>query len=213
MDAPLMAHRIRTVKPDAWQSEQVCAVSREARLLWVVLITMSDDEGRFRWRPQAVLGHGFPDDEDAAEKLEDWLQELIDEGLVIVYIYARSTFGFHPKWREHQRIDRPRASVLPDPDDDDSRIRRRIDEASTTGRVVDVEPSTEEGKGVGNARGAAGPRSALVLVGHEKEGTAPSSDARPSGSDQSSGAHAAKTPVPRGGSTAAADDDLPGSSA
>lgn len=114
--------RIRTVKPEAWHSEQLCAVSRDARLLWVVLVTMSDDEGRFRLIPAAVIGHGFPVDEDAPELLQGWLAELAKEGLIVMYRNGRSVFGCHPNWRSHQRINKATASKLPAPDHEDSEV-------------------------------------------------------------------------------------------
>ncbi|KKK60207.1 hypothetical protein LCGC14_3026700, partial [marine sediment metagenome] len=37
--------RIRTVKPDFWTSEDVAAVSRNARLLFIGLLNFADDVG------------------------------------------------------------------------------------------------------------------------------------------------------------------------
>lgn len=142
-----MAFRIRTIKPEAFQSEQICRVSREARLLWVVLLTMSDDDGRLRWRTQSVLGHGFPEDDDAAGLLDGWLAELIDEGLVVFYRNGRSLFVVHPNWHDHQRIDKPKPSSLPGPDDPESTVvgSSQIDPGHTPPTPQDS--SREEWKG------------------------------------------------------------------
>lgn len=59
--------RIRTLKPELWQNEKVGDLSHGARLLFVGLITMADDEGRFRARPSVILGHVFPYDVEAHE--------------------------------------------------------------------------------------------------------------------------------------------------
>jgi hypothetical protein len=77
--------RIRTLKPETWQDEKIGRVSRDARLLFVGLITLADDDGRFRSLPTQVLGHIFPYDADAPKKLERWMRELTDEGLVVIY--------------------------------------------------------------------------------------------------------------------------------
>lgn len=147
-----MAYRIRTIKPEAWQSEQLCRVSRDARLLWVVLITMADDEGRFRWRPTTVLGHGFPDDLDAPALIDGWLGELVSEGLVVMYENGRATYGVHPKWADHQRINRASRSSLPGPSDEGSApvhgvINERSVSAHAESPKVLTEPSLGEGKG------------------------------------------------------------------
>lgn len=107
--------RIRTFKPEAWQDERVGGVSRDARLLWVVLITLADDEGRFRALPSLILGHGFPYDTDAPRKIDGWLSELDAAGLVRFYEFDGVPYGVFPKWTDHQRINRPAHSVLPAP--------------------------------------------------------------------------------------------------
>ena len=107
--------RIRTLKPEAWTDERVGRVSRDARLLWVGLITLADDEGRFRALPSLILGHAFPYDADAPRRLAGWLDEIADAGLVRFYDVDGVTYGALPKWCEHQKINRPAPSVLPAP--------------------------------------------------------------------------------------------------
>lgn len=107
--------RIRTLKPELWQDEKVGGVSRDARLLFTVLITLADDEGRFRVSPGIVLGHGYPYDEDAPKKLERWLAELTDVSLIKVYEVNGHRYGWFPSWMRHQRVQRPNESVLPAP--------------------------------------------------------------------------------------------------
>jgi hypothetical protein len=105
--------RIRTLKPEAWQDEKLGGLSRDARLLFVVLITMADDEGRFRAMPASILGHGFPYDADAIKKLDKWIAELTNCGLVRIYEVADVPYGWLPKWTDHQKINRPSKSELP----------------------------------------------------------------------------------------------------
>lgn len=104
--------RIRSLKPQVWQDERVGQISRDARLLFVGLITLADDEGRFRTLPSVVCGHIFPRDRDAARKLQKWLCELESAGLVQLY---GGEYGWLPKWSSHQRISHPSPSVLPAP--------------------------------------------------------------------------------------------------
>lgn len=107
--------RIRTLKPEVWQDEKVGGVSRDARLLFVGLITLADDEGRFRALPSVLLGHVFPYDDDAGRKVKGWLNELLEQGLVDLYEVQGHPYGSIPKWEKHQRINRPNQSILPAP--------------------------------------------------------------------------------------------------
>ncbi len=103
------------MKPETWADEKVGKISRDARLLFVVLITMADDEGRFRSLPSAVLGHGYPYDPDAARKLTRWMSELVEQRLVVIYEIDGVQYGWLPGWKAHQRINKASGSVLPAP--------------------------------------------------------------------------------------------------
>lgn len=112
--------RIRTIKPSFWPS---CGhMSREARLLAVGLISMADDSGRFVATQQAILGYVFPIDQDVSkEKLTRWLKEVTtkapsaDRPLVELYTIDGVPYGWFPKYRKHQKINRPQPSYLPAP--------------------------------------------------------------------------------------------------
>jgi hypothetical protein len=107
--------RIRTLKPEMWADEKIGALSRDARLLFVGLITMADDAGRFRALPSAILGHTFPYDEDAAKKLDRWMGEIESQGLVHRYTVGTFAYGVLPGWLKHQKINRATESTLPPP--------------------------------------------------------------------------------------------------
>lgn len=112
--------RIRTIKPSFWAA---CGhMTRDARLLAVGLISMADDEGRFVATQQAILGYVFPIDTDiTARRLDRWLAEITvqrpdhDRPLVELYDVAGVPYGWFPKYKKHQRINRPQPSALPAP--------------------------------------------------------------------------------------------------
>jgi hypothetical protein len=104
--------RIRSLKPQVWQDEKIGHISRDARLLFVGLITLADDEGRFLTLPSVVLGHAFPRDGDAARKLPKWFEELKSAGLIRLY---DDEYGCLPNWTSHQKISHPTPSILPAP--------------------------------------------------------------------------------------------------
>ena len=107
--------RIRTIKPEMWADEKVGQLSRDARLLFIGLITMADDEGRLRGMPAAILGHVFPYDTDALRKLEGWLSELVASGLVVSYQHGGITYFYLPGFTRHQVINKRKDSALPAP--------------------------------------------------------------------------------------------------
>lgn len=110
--------RIRSIKPELWHDEAVGEISRDARLLFVGLITMADDAGRLRYAAPGILGHVFPYDDDVtAGKLRRWVDELVEHGLIHVYECDDREYMWLPGWRDNQRINRPTPSKLPCPND------------------------------------------------------------------------------------------------
>jgi hypothetical protein len=107
--------RIRTVKPDAWQDRRLGQRTRDARLLWVVLLTMCDDEGRFRALPLGIAGHGYAHDLKALQAIPGWLEELAAAGLIVLYDVDAEPFGCFPRWANHQRVNKPTPSRIPAP--------------------------------------------------------------------------------------------------
>lgn len=107
--------RIRTIKPEFPQSESMGRVSREARLLFVLLWTQCDDSGRARAASRLLASVLYPYDEDAPSLIDTWLHELECEGCIVRYQVEGDTYLEVAKWLKHQKIDRPTKSKLPDP--------------------------------------------------------------------------------------------------
>lgn len=106
--------RIRTIKPEFPQSETIGALSRDARLLFVQLWTIVDDAGRARASSRVLASVLYPFDDDAMHLIEGWLQELEDQGCIRRYTVEGKPYLDVPKWLEHQKIDRPSKSKLPE---------------------------------------------------------------------------------------------------
>jgi hypothetical protein len=111
--------RIRTIKPSFWGDEKVSELSREARLLFIGLVSMADDDGRFLASHQAIAGYIFPNDDDVSVKrLRSLLDELACQGMITLYDKGRIRYGALPQFRKHQRISHPQRSTLPPPPHD-----------------------------------------------------------------------------------------------
>lgn len=107
--------RIRTIKPTFWGDDKVSKLSRDARLLAIGLISMSDDKGRFLASLNAINGYVYPHDDLPAARVKKWLDELVKVGLIHLYEVDGRKYGCFFKWANHQRINRPQASALPEP--------------------------------------------------------------------------------------------------
>lgn len=133
--------RIRTIKPEFWQSEKMSRVSREARLLFVGLWSMADDSGRTRAASRLLASTLYPYDEDAPSLISGWLEELVGIGCIRLYEVDACHYLDIPKWLDHQKIDKPSKSKFPSFDESS----RAVDEPS---RKIALDQGT--GKGTGN---------------------------------------------------------------
>jgi hypothetical protein len=105
------------VKPEAFQHRKVGRLSIWARWLWLGMLAHADDDGRFIADHGELLARFFGYDRDVTEsKVEEWLAEVAATGLVVLYTADDGTrLAYFPDWHEHQRIDRPKPSTLPEP--------------------------------------------------------------------------------------------------
>lgn len=105
--------RIRTIKPEFPHSESMGNVSRDARLAFILMWTIADDSGRLRGNSRMLASLLFPYDDDAAKKIDSWINELHDQKCIIRYRADGAEYIQIQKWLEHQRIDKPSASKIP----------------------------------------------------------------------------------------------------
>lgn len=135
--------RIRTIKPEFTQSESMGRVSREARLLFILLWTFVDDSGRARGHSRVLASHLYPFDTDAASLIDGWIDELEREDCVVRYEVGGTTYIQVTHW-SHQKIDKPTPSRLPPFSDDAKRVspksRERVENIREDSREVPNSP-------------------------------------------------------------------------
>ena len=113
--------RIRTIKPEFPQSESIGHLSREARLLFIQIWTLCDDEGRSRGDSRMLASLLYPYDLDAPYLIEVWVAELETADCIKRYKADSFTYLEVCNWQKHQKIDHPGKSKIP-PFDESSRI-------------------------------------------------------------------------------------------
>lgn len=108
--------RIRTIKPEFCSSADTGALSRDARLFFLQLLTEADDDGRLLWLPRRLCGVLYPFDEDVGgTELEAWAAECQARGMVQLYTVDGVRYLAITNWDKHQRINRATPSKLPPP--------------------------------------------------------------------------------------------------
>ena len=159
--------RIRSLKPEAFQSETLADVSVEAERTFMGLTTQVDDRGRIADKPAVLNGALWAERAErhphTASDLDKELEQLVDVGLVCRFIGCDGKRYLHlTTWDKHQKIDRPSRSRLPrcrlhgredycglhdddcdppEPVPDPREPSRALDAGS---RTVDLVPRTEE---------------------------------------------------------------------
>ncbi len=134
--------RIRTIKPEFPQSESVGRLSREARLFFIQLWTIVDDEGRARGSSQILASLLYPYDGEISALVDEWVAETEREGMTRRYKVDGSTYIEVLNFNRHQKIERPSSSKLPEHSDsfgeDSSKAHRSLAEDSRGVAAVSV---------------------------------------------------------------------------
>jgi hypothetical protein len=106
--------RIRTIKPEYWVDQKIGKLSRDARLLFIALLSHSDDYGTVRSSPALIRANAFPYDEKlTVEEVKQWLQEVLDQGLLVPFEYSGESFYHIKNFGKHQKVDHPSRPIVP----------------------------------------------------------------------------------------------------
>ncbi|MFC6017235.1 hypothetical protein ACFP2T_13585 [Plantactinospora solaniradicis] len=107
--------RIRTIKPEAFQSETLAEVSIAAERTLFGLSTQADDRGRHPDKPAVINGAVWPlRPEHTPVDVESELAELERVGLLCRYVGCDGRRYLHlVSWDRHQKIERPSKPRIP----------------------------------------------------------------------------------------------------
>ena len=98
------------MKPEFWDDEVIGRLSRDARLLYIGTWNLADDEGRLRWSESYLRSHVFMYDTDMdLLAVKALMRELVAAERVLPYKVSEQWYGVIPRFRDHQRPNRPQA--------------------------------------------------------------------------------------------------------
>lgn len=125
--------RKRMIDPNIWQSEDFSKLSTLAKLVFIGLFSLADDEGRGRSNPIYLKSSLFPYEEGIrSADIDKTLSEISSNMSVIFYSCDGSNYYELLSWNTFQKIDRPTPSQIPMFDESKDNIRRIFDEPSTS---------------------------------------------------------------------------------
>lgn len=114
--------RIRTIKPEFWDSPDTAKAGPWSRLCFIALWNWADDYGRGTANIKELEGFVFPNDEEFTDRSGNTVhfREVVAEvsecfGVVFYEVAGRPYYAI-PSWDEHQRNERrAKQSKYPDP--------------------------------------------------------------------------------------------------
>ena len=106
--------RKRQLPPDLPRWASFRNLSHDARLLYLLLYTKADDEGRMREDPGLFAYELFPGETGFGLKIESCLREIEREDMVARYDVKHRRYLVITAWHL-QKIDHPTPSKLPAP--------------------------------------------------------------------------------------------------
>jgi hypothetical protein len=109
-----MPPRIRTIKPELWRDQKLQRQDLGARLTFIGLISHADDDGRLEGDKGLLKALLHPVDRTVNDRLfSKWIDSLDKAGLIHCYEVDDQPYIEIPKFKTHQRIEKPRPSAIP----------------------------------------------------------------------------------------------------
>lgn len=113
--------RIRTIRPEFYQSESVGSMTWKARLVFINLWSYVEDNGVNLDNPRLFRGQCMPYDDSVLDDIEDAFAELEQCGSIIRYERDGKRLLFIPGFEKWQNIQRPGTCHYLPPDGWDKR--------------------------------------------------------------------------------------------
>lgn len=135
------------IDPSIWINEDFGTLTNLAKLVFIGLFSMADDEGRGKASPAYIKAVLFPYNDDLrVADIEKALSEISSKMSVIFYSCDENKYYTLTSWNKWQKIDKPSDSSIPAYEEDNKEIRLLFDEHSTNSRRVVAPNRIEENR-------------------------------------------------------------------
>ena len=140
--------RIRTLKPEHRQHRKTGALDHLTYRLWVGMILEADDAGRLVADPAQLRSQIFSyHPRVSLPRISTSLRALHVKKLCRLYVVNNIQYAWFPSWLDHQKINKPRPSILPQHPADRTTPGRLPDDSRTApGTLPDHSRGIEIGK-------------------------------------------------------------------
>jgi hypothetical protein len=108
--------RIRTIKPEFWDSPDTARASLRARLLYIAMWNLADDYGVGDGNHRRIIGFAFPNDEIGVSEIPRLISEVSRTFSVMFYEHEGRPYYYIPSWENHQRTEKRAKQRVPFPD-------------------------------------------------------------------------------------------------
>ena len=144
--------RIRTIKPEFWEDEKLAKLPVHARLLFIGTWNFADDNGALLANPVLMKSHIFPYEDIGISTIPEWIDILVENGMLIRTTYNGKDYLVIRKFLIHQKINRKSIRInLPLPV-----VLKVIDEYNKTHGVLTESSLQEREQGIGKRNDGTG---------------------------------------------------------
>lgn len=144
--------RIRTIKPEFWEDEKLAKLPVHARLLFIGTWNFADDNGALLANPVLMKSHIFPYEDIGISTISEWIDMLVENGMLIRTTYNGKDYLVIRKFLIHQKINRKSIRInIPLPV-----VLQVIDEYNKTHGVLTESSLQEREQGIGKRNDGTG---------------------------------------------------------
>jgi len=144
--------RIRTIKPEFWEDEKLAKLPVHARLLFIGTWNFADDNGALLANPVLMKSHIFPYEDIGIPTISEWIDMLVENGMLIRTTYNGKDYLVIRKFLIHQKINRKSIRInVPLPV-----VLQVIDEYNKTHGVLTESSLQEREQGIGKRNDGTG---------------------------------------------------------
>ncbi len=115
----------RMISSKIWEDEKFNKLTANEKLLYIGMITIADDEGRFHADPRFLHARIFLYANRISKNLVTTMTKKIEEvELITLYSTKKGLVGYHPGWSKHNKVPPTKAkpSQIPPPPADKLQI-------------------------------------------------------------------------------------------